>query len=105
LKCSPDASGRYRLGKYKSFNDFNKSMFTLLRSNPQSNDKFKHVAFFRDDKSMSATNFSVCLENYIENQTQENREKCHHFINHLSPSNINYYLDDILQYNVVGVKQ
>jgi len=80
-------------------------MFTLLRSNPQSNDKFKHVAFFRDDKSMSATNFSVCLENYIENQTQENREKCHHFINHLSPSNINYYLDDILQYNVVGVKQ
>jgi nicotinic acid mononucleotide adenylyltransferase len=89
------------LGKYnKSLNHFNKSMFTQLRSNPQSNDKFKHVEFLRDDNSTSSTKFSICLEQYIKNQTQENHDKCHPFINHLSPSNINYYLDDILQYNV-----
>lgn len=64
-------------------------------------DKYEAVDLLRDKATgLSATKFSKCLAHYQQNPTPANRKACHKFIDHLSPSDIEAYLDDILQYPI-----
>jgi len=51
-------------------------------------------------ENLSATEFTRCLMNVQQKDTKENRELCSKFINHLSPSERDEYIDSIIQYKL-----
>ena len=63
--------------------------------------KASTVEFARDrTENLSATEFTKCLMNVQKKDTKENRELCSKFINHLSPSERDEYIDSIIQYKL-----
>lgn len=77
--------------------DFGKAFYPQLR---QYEDKYVEIRILRENDGLSATKFTQCLENYQAKPTPENRAKCYMFIDHLLPSDMEAYLDDIMQYQI-----
>lgn len=97
-----------RRSEPRTLAQFNRSFFPQLKHNEYNksspsrdlNEKYSYIQYDRPQDSVSATKFSRCLEKYQKTGLWEDKKACYKFINHLSQSDMDAYLEDVLQYKV-----